>query len=407
MTLILNFLIILNTPQAFAQADMCRSPLTSLQAALKCAESRSPDVVRAQLALDRAKTQVGAAEQWRNPELSFERVSGADNRAETDLNLGIPIELGGKVSARRSAAESDVARAEAALATARAEGRASTLLKLHRMRQINHELEVIDEAIETFSKLVKQYAQRFKLSPEQEISVTVFKMSKSDYELRRAELVAEQNGLEAFFQTALGLGLNDIKAAIPPSPKSWPAIAVSADINLSPKIRVSAAEISKAKAELTVANSEAWPTLTVGPSVKIQNESGRSDHLYGFNLSLPLPIFNANGKGKAAAASGVSSAEEAHKIVQDESAKLRQGLIKTYQESVKVLNSSISHEDIEKKHDSIEKLFFRGVVPSSLVIEAHRTYVDLEKSRNERELKTIEALIAISVLDGTTVEAIP
>lgn len=399
--------IVFGSQGALAQQPSCQLPLKSATDVLICAETRSPEVQKALLEFELAKAQIGAAEQWRNPELSVDSVSGFEGRSETGVNLGIPIELGGKIDARRNVAKSGATKADAALYATKSEVRSNVLLKLHRLRQLTHEQEVIDESIDTFTKLVKQYGQRLQLSPEQEISVTVFKMSKSEYELKKSELLAEKNSLEAYFQTVLGVGIADLQGAVPKSPKNWPALPASSEISNSPKLKMTSAEIERAKADLSLAGSEAWPTMILGPSIKMQNESGKSNQLYGFNLSLPLPIFNANGKGKAAAASGLRVAETAHQLAQVDLQKTREHLAKTYQQSVTVLGTTVSHEEIEKKHDSIEKLFFRGVVPSSLVIEAHRTYVDLEKTRNERELKTLEALFAIYTFDGKLLEAQP
>ncbi len=390
-----------------AQQNCTNQPKT-YQEILRCSEQMSPEIQRAELELAHARSQVGAASQWRNPELSVDSVqggSGADQKSETGINLGIPIELGGKISARTSIAESAAARAEAALYQVKANVRAATLLKLHRLRQLTHEQEVIDESIGTFTKLVTQFSQRFKLSPEQEISVAVFKMSKSEYDLKKTEVLSELNSLDSYFQTTIGLGIRSLTTMLPQSPKAWPRIDGSQNSKDSPKMLAAKADMRAAQANLNLAESEAWPTLTVGPSAKLQNESGRSNQLYGFNLSLPLPVFNANGKGKAAAASGLRYAEKNQNLALTEQSKIRDEMLRTYQQSVAALNATLSHEDIEKKHSNIERLFFRGVVPSSLVIEAHRTYVELEKSRNSRELKALEALMTIYTIDGNILEA--
>ena len=58
-------------------------------------------------------------------------------------------------------------------------------------------------------------------------------------------------------------------------------------------------------------------------------------------------------------------------------------------------------------HKKIENLFLKGVVPSSLVIEAHRSLVDFEKARNDHELKAIGALFNIQIIDGQPVGVNP
>ena len=408
--MVLKTLLALSTsfwPMLSSAQEFCKGKVASYQDAIRCAEEKSPEVQRALLELERAKAQVSAAAQWRNPEISadsFQGNVGTERTSETEVSLGVPIELGGKISARTSVAEGGVARAEAALFEARSKVRSTVLLKLHRLRQLLHEQEVIDEAISTFTKLVSQYSQRLKLSPEQEMSAAVFRMSKSEYDLKKTEAFDELAALDSFFKVSLGTDVDTLKQDLPQSPKNWPKIETSPNLIASPRIRLLQAELATAQAELSLARSEAWPTLTIGPSVKIQNEAGRSDQLYGFNLSLPIPVFNANGAGREAAAAGVRLAETSKSLALVEQEKIREELVRTYQRSIGILASTLSHQDIEKKHSDIERLFLRGIVPSSLVIEAHRTYVELEKSRNERELKAMEALMTIYSLDGKTPE---
>ncbi len=379
----------------------------SYQDLVACAEARSPEVQSAQLELDRSKAQVQAAGQWRNPELSAETFQGSaagEKRAETDIALGIPVELGGKISARTAVAEGGVSVAEAKLFEARTNVRAQVLLKLHRLRQVIHEQEIAEEAIRTFSKLVGQYVKRPNLSPEQQISLSVFQLSKSEYELKKSSTQDEIAALNSFFRLNLGLNADEIMPALPKSPKNWPKLNTPSDGRISTKQRVLQAELKTAQAELSVARSEAWPTLMVGPSLKVQTESGQTNNLMGFNVSLPLPLFNVNGGAKAAAAASVKLSETRRQLGLQEQSFKREELNNVYEQALKVLSESISHEEIEKRHANADRLFTKGVVPSALVIEAHRTSFELEKTRHERELKALEALLEISAIDGTILE---
>jgi len=393
--------------QPLFAAELCPEKLVSPEAVVRCAEERSPDIQRARLRVDQAKAQVGVAGQWQNPEISAESVHGrvdSETSSETEFSLGIPIELGGKISARKEVAQGGVAQAEAALFQARSEVRALTLLKLHRLRQLIHEREVIEESISTFTKLVSQFARRPKLSPEQEVSASVFRMVKSEFDLKKAEVQDQLASLDSYFKLTLGVGSEALKGALPQSPKSWPEVDPNGSKGLSPQSRLLAAELRTAQAEVSLAQSESWPTVTLGPSIKLQSEAGRSYQLYGFNLSLPLPLFNLNGAGREAAAAGLKLSETRKNLGILEEERRREELFKSYKQSVAVLATTLSHQEIEKKHSDAERLFLRGIVPSSLIIEAHRTYVELEASRNERELKALEALYTIYALDGKNLE---
>lgn len=404
--------IVLMSAVSIASADTpstsCPSNFKTYQEVILCAEGRSPEVQTSRAELERAKTEIRAASQWRNPELSSESFHGSSDgqsTAETDISLGVPIELGGKISARRAVAEGGVAEAEAKAFESKAKVRAEILLKLHRLRQLYHEQEVIDEAIGTFTKLVSQYSKRPNLSPEQKISATVFKMSKSEYEIKKTDSFEELASLNAFFKVAVGNSIEQLKSITPESVKKWPIVKDEYLPGNSPLLKVREAEIRTSQASLSLAQSESWPTVTVGPSFKIQNQGGQTNHLYGFNLSFPLPLFNANGGGRAAAASGVQVSETKKNMSVLEEGKQREGLVRIYAESTRVLLATLSHQEIENRHTEIESLFLKGIVPSSLVIEAHRTFVELELTRNQRELKALESLLLIYTIDGHILEA--
>lgn len=391
-----------------AQAsEACLSEMRTYQDVVACAESRSPDIQSALLEVDRSKASIEAAGQWQNPELSaetFQGKAGGQNQSETDISLGIPIELGGKISARKGVAKGGLGLSEAKLYEARAKVRSQVLLKLHRLRQVIHEQEIADEAIRTFTKLIKQYADRPGLSPEQQISLSVYQLSKSEYELKRSSTVEEILALDAFFKFNLGLSAEKVRPVLPSSPKTWPKIGSSENMRPSPKQQILQAELDTAKAELSLAQSEAWPTLTVGPSLKMQTESGQSNNLMGINVSLPLPLFNVNGGARAAAAAGVKLNETRRELGLREQAVRREELRKVYEQSVQAMAESLSHEDIEKRHRDAERLITKGVVPSSLVIEAHRTSFELEKTRHERELRALETLLDLYAIDGNILE---
>lgn len=388
----------------------CKGANSSVQALVECAQKNSPEIQDAELEVESAKAQVSSAGQWRNPELSAERTDGTlgnDRRSETDLSLGVPIELGGKISARTSVAEAQVAVAEAKLYGVRSKVRAEFLLKLHRLRQVLHEQEIIDEAIGTFSKLVGQYRRRPTLSPDQQLSASVFQMSKGDYDLKKSANLDEVLQLNTYFQVTTGLTADDLKGIAPKPPKTWPEMKAGNPSQISPQLKVLQAQVKGANAELSVARSESWPTLTVGPSMKMLKEGGLSTEMVGFNVSLPVPVFNLNGGAKSAASANVRLSEKRREFGEREQVAKRDELVRNYQQSVMALGTTLSHEEIERRHSDSEKLFARGIVPAPLVIEAHRSSFELEKSRHERELKALESLYGIYIIDGTNLEGKP
>ena len=76
---------------------ICKENFDSYQDIISCAEAKSPDIQTSKIEVERATTQIQAAGQWRNPDLSAETFQGrfgAQERSETDFSFSVPIELG-------------------------------------------------------------------------------------------------------------------------------------------------------------------------------------------------------------------------------------------------------------------------------------------------------------------------
>ncbi|MBX3019867.1 MAG: TolC family protein [Bdellovibrionaceae bacterium] len=397
----LTGLLALTCAISTARAE-CPSP-TSINELFACLEEQSAELQSSRLEVERNKAQIGAAEQWKNPEFSAETFQGdADGtrQSETDLSLAIPLELGARRAARRSVAESQVRIAELRHQLARAELRRESILRLHRLRQTAHEIEIVDETLQSYAKLISQYARRPGLNPEQEVSLSLFQSAYGEFQFKAVALADEIAGLEAFFRSKAGTTGPNLRRLLPPAPKSWPEMKRPASPAPSSQARLFDAEIAAAQADLDVARSEAWPILAIGPSVKVQREANRSNQLFGMNLSLPLPIFNTNGGAKAASQAALRLQENRRQTGLREQGIQREELARIYRQSVKALNEGPSHQDMEKRHKAVDRLFGRGMIPSALVIESHRTHFELERSRNEREATAIDSLLEAQILDG-------
>jgi len=156
--------------------------------------------------------------------------------------------------------------------------------------------------------------------------------------------------------------------------------------------------LQKAKKEKAVA--ESWPDLKIGPVVKTQKDATTTENFAGFGLSMPLPIFSINGSGRAYQTKKVAEAELTLQRESNKIKTLRSQLADKYNNSVLSLKNTMDKKAVEEKHNKIERLFFNGLVSSSLVIEAHRQLFDLEEKRNETEREAIEALGQIYIIDN-------
>lgn len=401
------FMVIFCPITILAVENPCDAVKSANQLVL-CAESRSPEVLKAESNLTAKKAGVGHASQLLNPEFSSEYVagkSGGQNQSELDMSLAFPIEVGGGRSARKSLAEFEVKKAEAELVKARAEVRKQVILNLTRLRQLNEETLMVDESITVFTKLVRQYQQRPKLSPEHEVTSEVFDLAKSDYIFKKQELEEEISKISSLFKVAVGKSAEDLRESIPGKIEKWPEIGDRSDrISSSPLLAIYDAEIGMSQAELAKARSEILPSLSVGPSIKRVSDGDQTSNQVGINISMPLPMLSTNQGGRAAATANLKTAEMRRKFALEELRSLRDVLAKQYLKTTKLLKSASSGTTQEKRHKKIETHFYRGLVPSSLVIEAHRSLVEFEKTRNERELKALENYLDLLFVDGETVE---
>lgn len=405
MTLTLLLTGLLRMPIAMAQneSSICAAELKTFREAIACAEAYSPEVQVAEAEVKKAKAEIEAAGQWKNPELSaesFQNTVNGQGNSQMDIALGVPIELGGKISARKSVAQAGAQLAEIRAEQARIQIRTQVLLKMHRLRQVFSEQDSLDEAIGTFNKLIRQFSKRSKLSPEQEISHSVFRMSKSEYEIKKVELAEELAALNTYFKVNMGKDTQQLRSILPASVQKWPEFTREYKPGYSTRMKLAKAELQISQAQLSVAQSESWPTLTMGPSLQMQNQNGQASQILGLNASLPIPVFSTNSGGRAVAKSGVSISDLRKTSAEKEEERQREELIRVLEESKNVLEASLSHQELIQRHHDVETSFLKGVAPGALVVEAHRTFIELGRSRNQRELKAIEAMLRIQNIDG-------
>lgn len=382
------------------------SAIKTPQDIINCALENHPEVRRARLGLSQSKELPSVAGQLPNPQVSGKSVYGkslGDNIANTELNLSQPIWLGGKRSSRIERAEAEVESAEASLLRAQEDAFLDTLRALYRARQIQGELHVLEEALFTFSKIQRQMRSRPRLSPEQQVSFGVFELAENDYNLRRASLQTESNAVSRGLGLILGQAFTASENLLPPPKTNWPTLDGEKPFKGS-AFKSAEAELKVAQAEVEVARADSWPDLQIGPTYERTTEGAISYSTIGVNLTLPLPLLNLNGGGRAFAHKGLTRAEQSFSIRGQELLNARAILLQQYNNAVSVLKRSASAAELERKHRNVEALFERGIIPSSLVIEAHRQLVDFTTNKNAQELSAIEALWRIYILEGRLFE---
>lgn len=397
-------LILVALPASAGEAPGCSSP-SSPQAILECVLRVHPAARSADALLKQSEALEAAAGQRPNPEAEGNAVFGksaGEENSQIDLSVLHTFETAGKRSRRidRARAESGLLKAEAA--AAREELTVDTILSLYRLRQIRDELRLIKEALAAFSRIAAQLQGRPRRSPEQQVSLSVFRLAERDYSLRRAVLDSEDAALRRRFELGLGAGVPVTDAALPKRSERWPepgAALTPAAFNGSAALRAEAA-VAAAKADLGAAQAASYPDVRFGPSLQRQKSEGVAVTQLGLGFALPLPLYQRNAGGRLLALRAAETADARSAAAYAILAAERDVELTRYRAAISVLARADNQEEMEARHEELESLFERGIIASALVIEAHRQIVDYTRNLNEQELAAVRALWTIYVIEG-------
>jgi outer membrane protein TolC len=385
-----------------AEIDSCE-PLTTYDEVLSCALARHPEMGASGMEVTQAKKNIDFAGQRPNPELSSQGIFGGSasgNYLVAEFNFAHTFELGGKRAARIQAADADLHRAQGKLLEASESVYLRTALALHRVRQIRDEWDAIEDALQTFARMGKQYRGRPRLNPEQRSSLRIFEIAEQDYKLRQAALESERELRLREIELAIGKPLILTSPAFPARRENWPKLPVTDGTASNSRAVLAEAELAKARADFGQAKAQAWPDVKAGPTLYEQKQFGQSFQAIGVNLALPLPLYNRNEAGKEAAAVGVDRAERL-KLLADRENELEKSFLRhRYEAAVASLKNAATAKELLKKHEETEALFSQGFVNGTVVIEIHRQISDFLQTLNQQELAAEEALIRFNALTG-------
>lgn len=374
---------------------------------VRCAENSAADIKISNQRFKAALKLEDTAKQWVNPELDADTLQKSSGQSETNMALLFTFRLGGKRTALIKEAKSEIQKAQAGRDLDFYQARLEIMLSLYRLSHLKNEVQLEEESVSTFSKIVDQFKKRSARSPEQDVSLTVFKMAQADHQLRLTKLKVEENRLYESLTAATGIAKASILKILPPRKQNWPEVPQANPIESSPQMEKASAELKIAQSLREKAESEAWPDIKMGPAIRtIKEKDGAGDTFVGLSLSMPIPVFTQNGGNRAYYSQKMIEAGFVLEQSKRKLKTLRSQLANQYSETIQTLKDSISSKTLDEKHERLEKQFFKGLVSSSLVIEAHRQLFELEERRNASELEALEAYGQLLILDGRFNEVI-
>ncbi len=372
------------------------------QEVVECAKENHPDVLRKKHTLEYQAFSIDTARQIPNPELEVEFTKGANNTSDSMISIVQSIEWGGKRNTRVQAAKAKNAVMNSDLKELQAEVVLQTVLHLHRLRQLEQERQIFKTTIKTLETLIRQQKSLPQLSPEQQVTQSVYRMALMDAKIKSAVLFDEERALEHYFHVSTGHSLDELKKVLPRSPLTWPTISETpSQKRPSPAQLKTLAEEAELNALWNQAKSDTWPRLKIGPMWNAQSSAtGRTQSLWGLKLMMDLPVLNQNAPARTFARAGISKNEKDMNLLQNVESHERTEQLKVYRRAVSILKDVPDISTIEKEFKKNESLAQRGLVSGPLLIEFHRQRAELTQSRNQRELKALEALWLIYHYDG-------
>lgn len=359
---------------------------------MKCMRTSQPAFLAAKKLRSAEEDARLGGSRWINPELQTQNVGGKSaGKEELQLQIALyqPIQTGGKRKAQILSGEATALGLQARSRSEQGQSLKSAALGLYRYKQLFSEILAIQEAAETFKKLVNQYQKRPTLTPEQEVSLSIFRLAQGDYELRLIEKKNEEQQVLNFFRAQLGIDLSQYVDILPlykePSEKELTSFDPASLTKKSPDLVNAQSELTQAQANTFQARGNAYTDVSFGPMMMINRDGTNRQNLLGFALNFPIPVWNQNGYQVAAAQKQAELFEEKIKIRESEIELEIKRTLATMRQTKQRLAALPSQINLHERHEQAEKNFFRGLVSPAIIVEAHRALVDFLIQRHESE----------------------
>lgn len=299
-----------------ARAETARDPLT-LDEALRRAGAASPAIEAATLGIEAAEASRAVAALRPNPTLNAETENvigtgpykGFDG-AETTISFALPIELGGKRSARIGVAETQAERARIDSIAAMADLRLQVTRAYIEAVAAQRRLAIAEDQRRVTAENLRIARDRVMAganSPIDEQRAALLAV-RAETEAERARQTVESTWL------ALAQYIDD-SAPLPLDQRWFDGVvqspagpAAPADVERTLALATATADVATADAQLRLAHSQRVPDLTVSAGTRRLQATG--DQAMVFGVSVPLPLFN-NGRAAIGQAAALRNQSEA------------------------------------------------------------------------------------------------
>lgn len=366
--------------------------INSASDVLKCAFVNNPEILLAESNKEIAGINRDVTGRWINPNLEAGvgyNMEEVDNYGvELDFALTQTIENPAKKKARvnKSAAEYNTAEL---LAESQKEMVTMQVLNiLNRLRQIEREQKILKKAVAAYESVIKSYEKRPVLSPEDEVSLSLFYSVLNNYRLENNKLFMEINQQINALKTIINYDVVYGNNIFLYPPVKYPEIN-EIDVTNSIALQQENANVALANAYLQDQKNYNFTDFSIGPYVTT-SPNVQSVDTVGVKLTLPIPVYS-NKKTTKAGELAVSTAQYKYNAKKVELDNTHKQLKDQYEQGVKLLKT-FTLEKSERQLARTENLFKNGRLSSSLLIESHRQLLDNLRLYHQYELETLNSL---------------
>jgi len=352
-----------------------QAPILTLEQALELASTRSPTLSAAQRefeATDGALQQAGA---YRNPELTASVEDAGRATRTTTATVGIPLELGGKRAARLSVARRSRERAEAELADAKAQLRASVIAAYFGVLVAQERLKLATSSSDLAGSSAAAVARRVAAGKVSPVDATRAQVDQANAQLEWVEAQAELATARQALAHLWGDGepkFSDVAGDIDTVPERGTADDLASQIDAAPSLLAVRAEVERRKAAIDVERSKAVPDVILSVGAKRDSEQGRTQAVVGFTI--PLPLFDRNQGAVYEAGKRAQSAEDDYQAARLRTlGELQQAMarLSVARTSLQLLKTTVLPA-AQQAHDSATKGFEAGKFAFLDVVDAQR-----------------------------------
>jgi|GEM_PF-2628096 len=335
-----------------------------------------------------------------NPEADSKVLYNFDqSHIEGEVTITQKLELGGKRRARINEARSDTRRYLLTLKIKENTITGETILLSNRLGQIQKEFKMLRETQRTMKNLMARYRRFPRLTPEMQVSRSVYQLVLQDTERNQELLAAERDTITGRLSRWTGYKEETIRAASFPDFKKLSDPGENLKVK-SPLLGLLHENTSGAKASLDAASALAVPDIALGPSFSGSGYKSTREIAAGFSVSMAIPVFNQNTGGIKIAGSRYRQTKKIQHIERQRLVSLRADMLKRYRNLF-----AATRRDKKNHHDRDHQLLHlnmsRGKVSPSLIIEFHRQNLESLKSSHALKQEALKLLMAIRSLDGT------